>query len=127
MKISELSDSDLSRWIAEKLEIKPKEWQLDAPYLKHIAWQYVEKRWEPRDMVHDPAMTVMLLEKLMREPKRDCYLTFDHYGELANQYELEIGVTDAGYAQGLRGFILHGAQLGRAVAEAFALANGWTE
>ena len=126
MKLTERSDAELSRWIAEKLEPlnslpfhdeysdrlerrggchplgAPRCWQ----------WQPLAKQfWQPRDMVNDPSMTVMLLEKLLvldtvsitKAPNGPCYM-------IASEKPQEVKPS-----------------LGRAIAEAYALAHGFTE
>ena len=124
--IRDLSDDELSRWIAEKLEPKSaltpatayvSMWGLhkgttcwrterNAASLKIDDWV----QWQPRDMVNDAAMMAMLMESgisVQVEPMpRDDEAKFCAY-----KLETEISVQ-------------HNV-LGRAVAEASALANGW--
>ncbi len=96
MTLQELTDRDLSKWIAEKLEPNPGD--------------YDDADWQARDMVNDPAMTLMLLEKLMASQFSTNLLLKNHRAVIET---FELG--RATYSS-----------LPRAVAEAFALANGWT-
>ena len=130
MTISALSDLELSRWIAEKIE--PSEtlphvyaklsplavWECRRQFTGHT-FQF---EWQPRDMVNDPAMT-MLLQKILIA-RRDLgfhgamTLVFDSYTitgtwmQIAKRTGKEFADVE---------------DLGRAWAEAFALANGWEE
>lgn len=134
MKISEVSDVDLSRWIAEKLEPKPDEHLCGGKYnpyahrnvyecpacifrgLQKRTFQFFtfsnDRFWQPRDMVHDPAMTVMLLEKMGRHTERPLTVSVT---TITAYWQVDFG-----------GAIAGNERLGRAVAEAFALANGWS-
>lgn len=124
MKLSELTDEQISQWIAEKLEPKP---AIGISYSKMAAegrlWWYGEqngyiKCW-PRDMVSDPAMTVMLLEKLLKSGFNDVqHTTTLTYWKNVAKWECDEGAAKRA---------LTTQSLGRAVAEAFMLANGWTE
>ena len=137
-----LSDEALSRWIAEKIEPMP---------TKRPNWSHAESAtkvwvsafkgyyrkayppnqegypeawygWKVRDMVNDPAMTVMLMERagIGVEPttngfdgkRQDCW----------QAYPLDFSKDP------LRIYAFTGyGSIGRAVAEAFALANGYHE
>lgn len=136
MRISEISDADLSLWIANKLEPKPNDWSEHLYFSPKNAWlchnpqsnvRVGQYEWVARDMVNDTEMTVMLMDSLMRDERRDCYLSFERVGQNAQQYEFEIGVTEFGFHQGQRGVVIHGKQFGRLIAEAFALAQGWPD
>jgi len=144
MKISELSDETLSRWIAEKLG-----WVLrvhagtgtvfddeDVACLYPLKQSYEIELWHrPEckcparvllgvcigallpDMVSDTAMTVMLMEKdsfvSVTLDEGVYYVDFcgrDHHNENCDDFHSA-----------------DSSKLGRAVAEAFALANGWSE
>lgn len=83
MKVSELSDAELSLMIAEQIEPKPTEISPPGVTLVGFApesglgsgvfvspvacWRRTEfsDSWQPRDMIGDPAMTVMLIERLL--------------------------------------------------------------
>ena len=114
-KINKLSDKDLSRWIAEKLGWT---WQSCGVRGEKPHWHepvvngyrcHVTGR-EP-DMVNDPAMTVMLLEKRcfydIRKHPRGWVFTDEKGVDHKHVNNLSV------------------MSLGRAVAEAFALASGW--
>lgn len=147
MKVSELTDEQLSGFIAKKLEPfaklpKPTDAEFDL-YLANNCQRWLKEfkcwemrfvfedgdkgGWQPRDMVNDPAMTVMLLEKLWRDPDRECYLTFNIVGLRANQYEIEITASESGWQHGVKSFVHYSEKLGRCVAEAAALALGGGE
>ena len=129
--LAKLTDVDLSRLIAESIELMPqtrpilgnqlspaKCWRTtcvdpkdhEGGFLADLA-----KGWQPRDMVSDPAMTVLLLERMRRE------------------FDLEISVirirfTSADVALTLRARLatrrdiaIH-SSIGRAVAETYAVA-----
>ena len=126
MTLNTVKDQELSLWIAEKLEPAPA-WTplrksreyLGTFYSDGKCWQrrfdgeQGQRPQEPRDMVNDPACTVMLMEKLL------C-----HHG-----VKLDRGV-DPDYClswfDGQKWSEVDGESLGRAIAEAFALAHGWT-
>ena len=131
MTISELTDEQLSRWIAKKLEpcpakdaipagstynvSKPSRWLLVGVSSTGAWWCHFDidfgysiGDWQPRDIVNDPAMTVMLLEKLSR-----------YYVELSGRF-----------INGTMHYICNKhlnptLVLGRAVAEAFTLCQGF--
>lgn len=126
MTIAEVSDADLSRWIASRFEptlmICEHYVSLWGPHkgTKYFNTAFdvaddgdtlINLRWEPRDMVNDPAMTVMLLEKM----------TLAHLMFLRSTNMWRC------CADGREQHFVHSEKLGRAVAEAFALANGWTK
>lgn len=132
----ELSDEELSRWIAEKLgyrvaskrsknKVYPKMYQFQRNG-KHAdrstgffgwGWHHDPKSawfYSP-DFIDNAEWTLTLIE-LLRE-----HDTID--------IQLDAGKTHMGI-DGLPGGILYfvkGQSIGRAVAEAFALANGWAE
>jgi|SRR5581483_1383528 len=115
--IQELSDAELSRWIAEKLGLSDM-----AHAVVHGAGACSRcKRFLPLperdcvdDYINDPAMTVMLLEKL-RPLHVQITLDMDYFG-------IVIGWPESRYWRSNSHLTAS-----RAVAEAFALANGWTE
>lgn len=122
MKISELSDADLSRWIAEKegwrfgtnpnypnKDIQPCWWFKGAPY-------------SPEELpnVNDPGLRWTLLKSVFDDPRFNEVI-------IANDLDVEVCITEAAYKSGLRGFAFRASSLERLPAEAFALANGWTE
>ncbi len=115
--ISDLTDDEVSRWIAEKLE--PGMNKRHPPFL-HISplqcWQGdVNHIFQPRDMIHDASMTVMLLEKLAEYGLRfDSETSLSFHPELKTWCASICGITGVGRKH-----------LGRAVAEAFMLANGY--
>lgn len=126
-----LSDEACSRWICEKLEPlaslpKPDEFvnrkdrrhgsdPEDAPKYWKMMQRFrstFEYGWQPRDMVNDPAMMVMLMEKMPR-PRvlRDDYGAWNCW-------------TDGMSAKSARGIA---PTIGRAVCEAFMLASGYKD
>jgi hypothetical protein len=126
--LSQVSDADLSRWIAEKLEPFASMMENNSaicPFSPLNCWHLVDvlrkkpekstTEWQPRDMVHDAAMTVMLLEKLIRNCS---HLVFQHWpdGCRLDMHELS-----------RQQIAVPAETVGRAVAEAFALAHGWSE
>jgi hypothetical protein len=100
-----LTDEELSRWIVERI-----------PEAKHLGG---DRQWYPNDMVHDPAMTLMLLERLLSDGNYECIIASDG---------IEMGAELEAPHQGKQSFLvsLRKNTLGRAVAEAWAIANGWT-
>jgi len=147
MRISEVSDQDLSKWIAEKIEPTPERFpnmvQLhitDPIWSAKLCWtlgcmlrddsgEWIKnaegvivgrEEWQPRDMVNDPEMTVMLIEK----------------ARLSIQPELKAATTSCVFRAGItwmNGTVTMwnnsrtSERLGRAVAEAWAICNGWVE
>ena len=131
--IRDLSDKELSRWIAEKLEPEP---ERGLPYWKRCeipcsacdgtganadrtascrrcqGYGKVYSRC-PRDMVNDAAMTVMLLERGL--------------GSLDWVSDGDFKMWRGGFERQDHSRIEYvtAKTLGRAVAEAFALANGF--
>ena len=133
-----LSDAELSRWIAEKMEplsSLPNEDDCDSADMQDfptdcwiasfrlslVTGMHVPG-WQPRDMVNDPAMTVMLMERagIGVEPttngfdgkRQDCW----------QAYPLDFS-KDPFRIYAFTGY----GSIGRAVMEAFALANGYHE
>jgi len=120
----ELTDAELSRWIAERLEpscqapssavtSRPAYWlvEMNPSRMTSAALNSgAQYEWQPRDLVHDPAMTVMLLEK-MKSTEKIVICGDGHW--YITRYEHEDF------------YSANSECLGRAVAEAFALANGW--
>lgn len=133
MKVSEATDSELSLFIAEKLEplVKigdPKEYALAYGVAKGTpCWRTMRTgivadleddtfHWWQRDMVTDPAMTVMLLEKM----------TESKWGwELVLSSKIVCIQHRGGRTHSADN--LDGQSLGRVIASAWALANGWPE
>ena len=137
MKLSECSDADLSRWIAEKLSPS----QTQFPFWRRCevpcdrcdaTGANTDRSANCRrcdgfgkvmgrcagDMVNDPAMTVMLTEKLpaggvMFVPEEKLWRAFSDYTMEHDDFETTNEVENE--------------RLGRAVAEAFAMANGWKD
>jgi hypothetical protein len=126
----EISDESLSRWIAEKLEPMPNdtpdevavldEWPLSNGKNWQLVSSYGEGdvlHWEPRNMVTDPAMTVMLLEK-MGTAELEPDLSYEN--GCWHVYTLrDVGPQFVDFSRKLK--------IGRAVAEAWAIANGFQE
>ena len=130
--MTDFSDEQLSRWIAEKLEplstlpneddcdhadmeAFPTEYWLASYRMSRVTCMHVPS-WEPRDMVNDPAMTVMLLEKM---PEPSLWLE-SNPGDAVKIWGCSADMStnlDNGWSD----------RIGRAVAESFALAHGWTE
>ena len=125
--INDLTDGQLSRWIAEKLEpleSLPKEnvspsplgfWHRPRVFTGHT----FDHSWQPRDMVNDPAMTVMLLanrkfvslnqiEDCDEGPWEACFCKHAQHSIACEAFATVMADT-----------------MQRAVAEAFALANGF--
>lgn len=109
----QLTDEELSLWIATKLEPKP-----TVPYwLESIeAWRfhYGTDAWVPQDFVNDPAMAVMLMErgKLSVQPLGDDIWM--------------VGLVWMNGTVTMYTCVAKNSNLCRAVAESFCLANGWT-
>ena len=126
--ISELSDQDANRWVAETLEPfvslgMPRVIITDEPKPSPLGfWLAVEvydegdiARWQPRDFVTDPAMWSMLLEQM-----RDLHkiVTIQMHGMI---YVTVGSETDPDARVGPT------APLGRAVVEAWMKSKGWAE
>lgn len=128
-----ITDENLSRWIAEKLESFE---SLPDPEVGQYAskcWRVANRGHVPfkekgiafygeADMVNDPAVTVMLIERL-----RCMWMTLT-----VSKHGVKVSIRTKRIPLGHRGarhviVYSEGERLGRAVAEAFALANGWTE
>lgn len=129
-----MSDEELSLWIAEFLEPKPDEacteddveftddgWRVFySPIRMWMRFQkpttFQEKGWHlvKRDMVNDPAMTVMLVKNLM--PKllsiTSNWNGASHYWQVQTSFDTDQDVPATNK------------DFGRAVAEAFAMAHG---
>lgn len=101
MKIPELTDQELSRWIADKLDPQ----RVPGKGVWYVAMYETVKH---HDMVNDPAMTVMLFGKL--EPSAIV-------SHISSGYNVQFR---NGREPGWTG---ERPTLGRAVAEAFALAH----
>ena len=121
MNIREISDEDLSQWIAEKLEPRAtakygsKYWRLSchvaemsAPALEAGATAELLRL----DMVNDPAMRSILEESLLDHGHSILVEKDGH-----KQYRCSCQHMDTGFVS----------SLGRALAEYFALANGWPQ
>lgn len=119
-----LSDEECSRWIAEKLEPKPVNTSVPEQPSPLGFWRSVYHHdtyrgstdWQPRDMVNDPAMTVMLMEKLGSTGDIQIIGMGEHwqFRHLGPAPEMEEIIVDA-------------YPLGRAVCEAFMLASGYKD
>jgi hypothetical protein len=109
--LSKVSDGQLSKVIAEFLEPvgteAPKCWRI---YMLAIQLDV----WEPRNMVNDATMTVMLMEKLSNTYIVRIDTLESGHVQIAYEADLETGTCD---------WLTECGSLGRAVAEAFALAN----
>ena len=116
------TDAELNLWIAKFLEPNPKR-RAKQPHESMtqrgsklgcwtFAFQCEDK--QPRDFCNDPACTVMLMEKLLAD---------FHIITLS----VNFADSDRGMCVGQDETIRWGRTLGRAVAEAFALANGLEE
>lgn len=127
-QVSEVTNEELSRWIAEKLEAEPPScsFTLDFPrpprsplgywslMYSYLTLHMMTRKATPRDMVNDPAMTVMLLERMIR---LDCTrLVFRHWPDGCR---LDLHFVDG------RLIGIPAETVGRAVAEAAALTLGW--
>ena len=134
MLIRDISDEDLSRWIADKFEPKPDfnitkvstsewvkrdlrispNWNGSTTSVGMWIWRGLHiGEWQPRDIVNDPSMTMMLLEK-----SKLSLIALDQDTWMCGQQWMN--GTVALYANAAKS-----KSLGRAVAEAFALANGF--
>ena len=143
--MSKTTDAELSRWIAEKLEPTPKPsayndshnfprmnsasglWTFPTQ-LEHYESCYSRRggrcdcdashglrEAKPRDTVNDPDMTMMLLKRLMQMER--VYVALQPDQIVINDYR-------DGYSR--MSYIFKPLDnLGRSIAEAFALANGW--
>ena len=100
--IRDLSDEELSRWIAKKLG-----GITGSGYYIHPNMLYEPRH---RDMVNDAAMTVMLLEKLL-DGGKSYWLQKEDEGIMLQRVNVSVAVFRT--------------TVGRAVAEEFALANGF--
>lgn len=134
MTISEVSDQELSRWIAEKLEPEPEKinehgdsrggWWLWCYQHRLHGTEIVDTgKWQPRNVVNDPALTVKLIEHsgfvslfLLEDGKEPCIYHAEFCGAVS--HSLDCG-------ENMR--VASNPDPGRAIAEAFALANGWIE
>ena len=130
MKIEEVSGNDLNEWIAEKLEPRSaltsptsKDWDTGRSGVWLIsagdAWMCrtdIRDDWHPRNFCADPSKTVWMIEQ-MPWPEITRFHGFpkDERGwmVMSNWDRPE----DKRVAE----------QLGRAVAEAFAIWKGWSE
>lgn len=128
MNISELTDEELSLWIAEKIEPKPTgdptQCCACGRRVSHdvhsLAWTMIRDFqtdrivWIPRYSVNNSAMIVMLLDRMLAEGYE--VLMMKHKDTYAVYLEL-----------GLMNFPTDtAATLGRVVAESFALSNGFS-
>lgn len=115
MKVSELSDNELSRLIAESIEPKPD--YSRVPDNRPEMWEWREMLedvygWKARDMVTDPSMTMMLMER------GKMHVMYSKWPTGLGEQMRETGwlATSGGPWQG------RSDRLGRAVAEAYAVA-----
>ena len=132
--VSDLTDTDLNRWIAAKVEPIPS-WDLRKMHAEH--WESDKGFWwrPMADAIHDyeihdpichnavtdPALTITLLEKLLQRGDVDFSTTSTPDNPNRPYYcyaedSLQSSITP------YRGY---GPSIGRAIAEAWALANGW--
>lgn len=123
--VGQLSDEELSRWIASKIEPEAtlpwdcggystlRVWRRNKRMMEHK----FEWHWTPRDMVSDPAMTVLLLEKLLKKGANICGSGAAVIGAEWPDVVVEYGATTEQSVTSSR--------LGRAICEAFALANNY--
>jgi hypothetical protein len=122
-----LTDEELSRWICDKLEplhtvglnrVNGKVTSFEGFWTAGDGWESMpsKDKLKPRDMVNDPAMTVMLLIEVIRQSD----VLLSGLGVLSGLGD-RIGIT----LEHLDVERIAAEKLGRAVAEAFALANGW--
>lgn len=113
--IDSFSDEQLSRWIAEKLELKANAGNIGRAARAVIAgldsW-VIYPTTGLRDMIH--AMTLLLQKQLIAQGKRLHYAAEDGKEclNVFDEHDWKLG----------REFI---GPLERTTAEAFALANGW--
>ena len=131
-----LSDAELSRWIAEKMEplsSLPNEDDCDSADMQDfptdcwiasfrlslVTGMHVPG-WQPRDMVNDPAMTVMLMERGPICVTR-CKKAGRPKGWTAFKPDFSLD------GPGDRDVWPENDTIGRAVADAWCLANGYHE
>ncbi len=124
-----LTDKGLNLKIAESLEPRPEykasmridgvAQDLDGQFSKLKAWVYVIHQsgcegcgWMPRDFVNDPAMTVMLMEKIIREYS---HIVFENWPDGCRLTCHRLGGQP-------EAFIAE--EIGRSIAEAYARAKG---
>lgn len=157
-----MTDDELSRWIAEKLEplsTLPNDDDCDMADMESFptdcwlaSWRLSQvtgfhvPSWQPRDMVNDPAMTVMLLIEMKKagmsftiesEPDYADAQDIKRHGVAINEYrDFEIRLLwgdsncphrkqyDPIDGHGFTSFSLIADSFGRLIAEAFAMANG---
>lgn len=117
--VGKWTDVELSRWIAEKLADTRYPGASDIGYSWNPDWNNGSGRMEPRDMVHDATMTVMLLEKLLPLNEFGSTVTLRRY--TGSRVNISVAVEVHSIGTSSEG------KLGRAVAEAFAIANGAAE
>ena len=113
-----LSDEALSRWLAEKLEPLQSVVREKNRHRSLLGvWTPINGStdWQPRDMVGDPQMTLMLMEKMINQCQVRAWKHIGKHGD--THVDLMFSPPRHGCAK----------TLGRAVAEAFALANGYHE
>src|ERR1043166_7653830 len=110
--INELSDHDLSRWIAEKL--------------REVEFH----TWPVPDMIHDPAMTLMQLEQLSKDWEVLLSKNEDTwYLQLLPQSKT-LGSTapiELVAYRTIHALATSHNDVQRVIAQGFALAKGWTE
>lgn len=121
--LSKLSDLDISQWIAEKISPQPADIESihnEPQYLVWASfWSSDKQCWTylPRDMVNDPAMTVMLMQ---RESFVDLML-------IEGQYEANFCASETHSEDCFDFYKSESKSLGRAVAEAWMIANGYQD
>lgn len=117
-KLSQLSDQDISKWIAEKLEPLP------LPYQRGYAKFWLpagsirdDTSVRPRDIVNEPAMTVMVIELMLDEQK-------DVLEQISRRMLERREADRKAYPYLPRNIQFF---FRRAVTEVFMLMHGWTE
>lgn len=141
MKLSEWTDAQCSRWIAERLEpfagLPDAECEdgtvgdmspLNCYWIDLVELQttgFFAPAWLPCDFVGNPAMTVMLLTGFW-----SCAAVSSRAGDAIrvskNHPDDDLWRVDVMTPGGMKQ-LASNPKLGRAVVEAFMLANGWTE
>ena len=120
MKLSEMTHEQKSRWIAEKLEPMPSKAATGGRFSRTEYWVGTEDgHWQPRDMINDPAMTVILLKELLRCRDHECIISQD---EIEMSWRLAAGDTGHSFMVSLIKNTLE-----QGVADSFMKANGFEE
>jgi hypothetical protein len=120
--INELSDHDLSRWIAGRFEF--------IISSNITCWRWNGEHWETRDMIHDSAMTLMLLEKLSKDWEVLLSKNEDvWYLQLLPHSKNVVAVAPIEFVayRTIHSVATSHNDVQRVIAQGFALAKGWTE